>query len=223
MKVKFSRCLSSSLADVPVVDGQLLFVKDLGECYLDVGTARIKIEDKELIEKVNTIETTIESFKTDVDAEIARLEEAIATVEAMHGFEEYEGIVTNGTTNDFFNSIKALNLNPGTMLLGACGLTDIEDVAPGMKNEEIKVEVYPNGVFHAVMTSTDVAPYEWTIQWWHGTEKWKAFGVSASASSFDNTDTELEATTTQEAIVELDSKVGDISALLDKINGGGVA
>lgn len=222
MKVKFSRCLSSSLANVPVVDGQLIFVKDLGECYLDVGTARIKIEDKELIEKVNTIETTIESFKTDVDAEIARLDKAIATVEAMHGFEEYEGIVTDGTTNDFFNSIKALDLNPGTMLLGATKLTDIEDVAPGMKNEEIKVEVYPNGVFHAVMTSTDVAPYEWTIQWWHGTETWRVAGTSAAASSFDNTETDLEATTTQEAIVELDTKVGDISALLDKINGGGV-
>lgn len=222
MKVKFSRCLSSSLANVPVVDGQLIFVKDLGECYLDVGTARIKIEDKELLDRVNTIETTIESFKTGFDSEIARLEEAIATVEAMHGFEEFEGIVTDGTTNDFFNSIKALNLNPGTMLLGATALTDIENVAPGMKNEEIKVEVYPDGVFHAVMTSTDVAPYEWTIQWWHGTETWRVAGTSAAASSFDNTETNLEATTTQEAIVELDTKVGDISALLDKINGGGV-
>lgn len=220
MKVKFSRCLSSSLADVPVVDGQLLFVKDLGECYLDVGTARIKIEDKELLEKVNTIETTIESFKTEMDDEIKRIDHAIANIEAMHGFEEYEGIVTNGTTADFFESIKALNLNPGTMLLGATQLTDIEDVAPGMKNEEMKVEVYPDGVFHGTMTSTDVAPYHWTIQYWHGTEEWKVFGTSASNSSFDNTDTELEATTTQEAIVELDSKVGDISALLDKINGG---
>lgn len=220
MKVKFSRCLSSSLADVPVVDGQLLFVKDLGECYLDVGTARIKIEDKELLEKVNTIETTIESFKTEIDDEIARLDYAIANIEAMHGFDEYEGIVTNGTTADFFESIKALNLNPGTMLLGATQLTDIEDVAPGMKNEEMKVEVYPDGVFHATMTSTDTEPYEWTIQYWRGTEKWRVFGTAAANSSFDNTDTELEATTTQEAIVELDSKVGDISALLDKINGG---
>lgn len=219
MKVKFSRCLSSNLTSVPVVDGQLIFVKDLGECYLDVGTARIKIEDKELIEKVNTIETTIESFKTDVDAEIARLEEAIATVEAMHGFDEFEGIVTDGTTNDFFNSIKALNLNPGTMLLGATQLTDIENVAPGMNNEEMKVEVYPNGVFHATMTSTDVEPYTWSIQWWKGTEQWIVGGISASTTSFDNTETNLEATTTQEAIVELDTKIGDINNLLDKING----
>lgn len=229
MKVKFSRCNSSNLTNVPIVDGQLIFIKDKGECYLDVGVNRVKIEDTILKEKVSIIESSIDTIESSLEDYVARisknetdisqLKHDLANVEAMHGFEEYEGIVTNGTTSDFFESLKTLKLNPGTILLGATQLTDVEDVASGMKNEEMKVEIYPNDVFHATMTSTDIAPYEWTIQYWKGNEKWRVFGTAASASSFDNTETNLEATTVQQAVVELDTKVGDISALLDKING----
>ena len=45
MKVKFSRCNSSDLASLPLVDGQLTYVKDTGDNYLDVGTTRNKITD----------------------------------------------------------------------------------------------------------------------------------------------------------------------------------
>ena len=62
----------------------------------------------------------------------------------MHSFSEYEGLVTNGTTVEFFESVKALNLNPGTIILGSTRLTDIDDVAPEMINEEMKVEIYPS-------------------------------------------------------------------------------
>lgn len=45
MKVKFSRCNSSDLASLPLVDGQLTYVKDTSDNYLDVGTTRNKITD----------------------------------------------------------------------------------------------------------------------------------------------------------------------------------
>ena len=139
MKVKFSRCQSNSLTDVPIIDGQLIFVKDNGECYLDVGSQRVRIEDKILIEKVTSLETLIDTYKESIDEqlnthteEIAQIKHDIANIEAMHSFSEYEGLVTNGTTVEFFESVKALNLNPGTIILGGTRLTDIQYVAPGM-------------------------------------------------------------------------------------------
>lgn len=45
MKVKFSRCNSNSLANVPQVDGQMTFVKDTQEVYMDVGNNRSKVTD----------------------------------------------------------------------------------------------------------------------------------------------------------------------------------
>lgn len=45
MKVKFSRCNSNNLSNVPQVDGQLIFVKDNNEIYIDVGNNRNKVGD----------------------------------------------------------------------------------------------------------------------------------------------------------------------------------
>lgn len=45
MKVQFSRCTSSNLNNVPVIDGQIVFVKDTNEQYLDTDSARSKITD----------------------------------------------------------------------------------------------------------------------------------------------------------------------------------
>ena len=90
----------------------------------------------------------------------------------MQSFENYPSLVTNKTTNEFFESVKALNLPTGTLLLGGTTLTDISDVAPGMANEEMKVEIYPNNIIRGIMTSTNVSPYEWTIQWGQSNAKW---------------------------------------------------
>ena len=90
----------------------------------------------------------------------------------MQSFENYPSLVTNKTTNEFFESVKALNLPTGTLLLGGTMLTDISDVAPGMGNEEMKVEIYPNNIIRGIMTSTNVSPYEWTIQWGQSNAKW---------------------------------------------------
>ena len=41
----FSRCNSNSLTNVPQVDGQMTFVKDTQEVYMDVGNNRTKVTD----------------------------------------------------------------------------------------------------------------------------------------------------------------------------------
>lgn len=132
MKVKFSRCQSSNLADVPKVDGQMIFTKDTGEAYLDVGENRSKISD------IIFLQTIAER-----------------------------------------DSIISPLLNKLYYVL--------ED----------------NQLYH--YTGTTYQPVK----------------IKAQETNFDNTDTTLESTNIQDAVTELDNKVGDISALLDKINGQG--
>lgn len=45
MQVKFTRCSSSTLASVAITEGQLVYVVDTGETYLDGSSTRIKISD----------------------------------------------------------------------------------------------------------------------------------------------------------------------------------
>lgn len=90
----------------------------------------------------------------------------------MQSFNNYPTLVTNKTTDEFFQSVQDLNLPTGTLLLGGTTLTDIETVAPGMGNEEMKVEIYPNGIIRGTMSSTNISPYEWSIQWGQGNAKW---------------------------------------------------
>ena len=101
----------------------------------------------------------------------------------MQSFENYPTLVTNKTTNEFFESVEALNLPTGTLLLGGTTLTDINDVAPNMGNEEMKVEIYPNGIIRGIMTSTNVSPYEWTIQWGQSNAKWIPSVISSGTDT----------------------------------------
>lgn len=101
----------------------------------------------------------------------------------MQSFENYPSLVTNKTTNEFFESVKALNLPTGTLLLGGTTLTDINDVAPNMGNEEMKVEIYPNNIIRGIMTSTNVSPYEWTIQWGQSNAKWIPSVISSGTDT----------------------------------------
>lgn len=101
----------------------------------------------------------------------------------MQAFENYPTLVTNNTTDEFFESVKALNLPTGTLLLGGTMLKDIEDVAPGMGNEEMKVEIYPNNIIRGIMTSTNVSPYEWTIQWGQSNAKWIPSVISSGTEA----------------------------------------
>lgn len=101
----------------------------------------------------------------------------------MQAFENYPSLVTNQTTDEFFQSVKALNLPTGTLLLGGTMLTDISDVAPGMGNEEMKVEIYPNNIIRGIMTSTNISPYEWTIQWGQSNAKWVPSVISSGTEA----------------------------------------
>ena len=101
----------------------------------------------------------------------------------MQSFENYPSLVTNKTTNEFFESVKALNLPTGTLLLGGTTLTDISNVAPNMGNEEMKVEIYPNNIIRGIMTSTNVSPYEWTIQWGQSNAKWIPSVISSGTDT----------------------------------------
>lgn len=101
----------------------------------------------------------------------------------MQSFENYPSLVTNKTTDEFFESVKALNLPTGTLLLGGTTLTDINDVAPNMHNEEMKVEIYPNNIIRGIMTSTNISPYEWTIQWGQSDAKWIPSVISSGTEA----------------------------------------
>lgn len=130
MKVKFSRCKSNNLTEVPQVDGQLIFAKDTHDVYLDSGEERSKLTDIIFLD----------------------------TLEQKNNLE-------NPLTNKLYYVA--------------------ED----------------NLLYH-----------------FNGTE-FKAVKVQAAESQFDNTDTTLQANNVQDAVTELDKKVGNINSLLDKING----
>lgn len=59
MKVKFSRCNSNSLTNVPQVDGQLIYVKDTSEVYMDVGNSRNKLSDVIEVADITNIQNPI--------------------------------------------------------------------------------------------------------------------------------------------------------------------
>lgn len=44
-KVKFYSTVASKLADLPVVDGQMIFVTDTKKFYLDTGGLRLEYSD----------------------------------------------------------------------------------------------------------------------------------------------------------------------------------
>lgn len=103
----------------------------------------------------------------------AYADQKISDIVPLQAMDDYPSIVRDGTTDELFQSIQALNLPVGSMLLGICQLSDLDNIAESMEQEEVKVEVYNNNVLHGVMTSTNVAPYEWTIQYTSDTSIWR--------------------------------------------------
>lgn len=85
-----------------------------------------------------------------------QVDNLIATAPAFKPFPT--GVVTNGTTEQFMNSILALNPEVGTAYLGTVSLSDMPT---GLLQEEVEVYVYSDYVVYCVMRSTDVAPYSW--------------------------------------------------------------
>lgn len=119
------------------------------------------------------------------------------------------------TTTTFINSLKALNMNTGDMLLGTVHLTDMPDGI--VTGAEVKVEVYNNNVVYLTMTSANVSPYVWTCNS-HSFRGWEP-AYRASGATFDNTGTDLEATSVEDALVEINDKIGTLNTLIEEING----
>lgn len=87
----------------------------------------------------------------------------------MVAMDNYESIVRTGTTKQLYDSVHALSLPVGTILLGTCKLTDINNE---MRQEEIKAEVQNNTIVFSAY-STNVKPYEWRLNTATGEEEWR--------------------------------------------------
>ena len=132
MKVKFSRCNSNSLANVPQVDGQMTFVKDTQEVYMDVGNNRTKVTD----------------------------------------------IIFKSTLNALQNDNNLLE-------------------------NKLYYVSETNKLYHYNSTSQELEEVK----------------TSAEETSFDNTGTSLESNNVEDAIKEIDRKIGDLSDAIDALNG----
>lgn len=55
MKIQFSRCTRNNLDNVPIRDGQLVFVKDTNEQYIDTNSKRSKLTDLMFIPDRDTL------------------------------------------------------------------------------------------------------------------------------------------------------------------------
>lgn len=69
-----------------------------------------------------------------------------------------DGVVTDGTTQQFMNSILALDPTVGTAYMGT---VELSDMPAGLIQEEVEVYVYNSYTIYCIMRSTDVAPYSW--------------------------------------------------------------
>jgi len=69
-----------------------------------------------------------------------------------------ESVVTNSTTQDFLDSIQALNAPAGMAYFGIVSLTDLP---VGMIQEDVEVYVYEQNLVYCILRSTDIAPYTW--------------------------------------------------------------
>lgn len=67
--------------------------------------------------------------------------------------------VTNGTTQQFLNSITGSNLPAGMVYLGQVSLSDMPSGVT--VQAEVEVYIYPQNVAYCVMRSAEVSPYMW--------------------------------------------------------------
>lgn len=93
-----------------------------------------------------------------------------------------ESFKTNGTTQEFVDSVLSSNLPVGGMYLGEVILTDMPD--ENLHNAEVKVEVYDNSIVYFTMTSADLSPYQWTCNSWQF-RGWEPSGIQAAKDYTD--------------------------------------
>ena len=87
------------------------------------------------------------------------------------------GFDTTHTTQDFLDSIEALNLPVGMAYLGQVSLSDMPD---GISVQaEVEVFIYPQNVIYCVMRSAEVSPYEWSCNS-YDYRGWEAIDATAN-------------------------------------------
>lgn len=122
-------------------------------------------------DKLGTVDLSNCATKAEVEQCLADAkaytDKAIENYVPLKSMDDYgDKIKRDGTTIELFKSLQDLNLPVGTMLLGVCYLTDLEELlGVDFLQEEIKIEVYNNNVIHGIMLSTNVAPYQWNLQY----------------------------------------------------------
>lgn len=130
-----------------------------------IGTVEIDLSNYWTIPQVQqAIANALQTSKDYADAgDVSTLQSArtytdnvIASFVPLKAFPA--SVVVDQSTTVFFNSIKALNLATGSMMLG---LVELTDMPTGLIQAEVRVEVYDNNVIYAVMRSADLEPYVW--------------------------------------------------------------
>ena len=61
MEIKYSICDKQKLNEVPATSGQLIYVKDTCELYLDTNIKRLKISDIEIIDNVESVDKPVDN------------------------------------------------------------------------------------------------------------------------------------------------------------------
>lgn len=105
-----------------------------------------------------------------------QVDNLIASTPAFKPFPD--SVNTTGTTQQFMNSILALQPESGMAYLGTVSLSDMP---AGLTQEEVEVYVYSDYVIYCVMRSTDVKPY----QWWcasYNYQGWRPVGGSTTTT-----------------------------------------
>ena len=114
MKVKFSRCTSSNLANVPQIDGQLIYTKDTGEVYLDVGNNRKKISDLIEVANKSSVVSPITSklyyeTSTDILYKVKQVDGEIIWVDITGATKKYVDDLINSTVGNINNILDSIN------------------------------------------------------------------------------------------------------------------
>lgn len=274
MKVQHSIVNNNKLNTVPVVDGQVVYVKDTHDLYFDVDNTRTKATD---IIFVGTLQER--------DAIQSPTPNKVYCVEENNKFYRYENnewlqlgyeeqvpeiYYWNGTANqsgyNLWTNIFEVNKKLPVLVIWeqhnttAKGtysayisigeLVNNRSVYGSLMTQSINGNgsyhnlylkqlltfTYNNGIVTNISSSTfnDVGylsvnsqyanPYIPQYPGSPATKKYvddslAAYTPPAADVEFDNTGTGIEATTVEEAIVELNTKIGNLNTLIEEING----
>ena len=122
MKYQLTRCSSTTLNDVPIQDGQIIYVKDTGEHYLDVDTQRIKVTNK-------TLEQNIQDIIEQLDTKI----EKITEINKVYGTDETGNQIT--FNKDDLNKIEDVQVDGISVIQNKVANIDIQSLKTELQTD----------------------------------------------------------------------------------------